>query len=310
MTAQGAVLDEFAVFCNAARNAIVPVDVSRSKDHPFKNYRLKQFALKQLKLCDIVCDPVRIDRSKSHIAHDGVDDVLLMFQLAGEVFVNQNGQDFVVRAGDVAILRADSPYRVFYQRPSRRLFMSVPRQEFLPRVGSSIDLPVFRRLHKTPLGRIVSNLMLSVAADANLLDGRDGQAIADSVLDLLARLVRRDVGHDLAIQQKDATAAVDQAFDLMEQHFADPELTPTQIADFVGISVRHLHTLVSATGTTVGRWLWERRLLACYEALQNPSRSKNTITEIAFEFGFSDAAHFSRAFKSRFGLTPSDVRKR
>ncbi|MDH3465615.1 MAG: helix-turn-helix domain-containing protein [Gammaproteobacteria bacterium] len=303
-------LDQFSAFRNAARDAVVSVEVSRSTDRPFKSYRVKQFALKQLKLCDVACDPICIDRSKSHIARDGVDDVLLMFQLAGEVAVGQNDQQFVVRTGDLAILQADSPYHVSYHQPCRRLFMSVPRQQFLPRLNSGIVLPAFRQLHKTPLGRIVSSVMLSVAADANDLDDKDGEVIAESLLDLLARLVRGDTGSGPPVPEMDTTETVDKAFDIMERHFADSELTPTQIADAVGISVRYLHALVSATGTTVGKWLWERRLLACYEALQNPLLHDKTITEIAFELGFSDAAHFSRAFKFRFGLTPRDVRKR
>jgi AraC-like DNA-binding protein len=310
MTAHVAVPDSFSAFRSAARDAVVAVDVTRVSNRPFKNYRVKQFALRQLKLCDVVCDPICIDRSKAHIDDDGIDDVLLMFQLAGEVYVGQNEQEFVVRQGDLAVLRADRPYRVAYQQPCRRLFMCVPKREFLPRVGSDLALPAFRQLHKTPLGRIVSSLMMSVATDANHLDDRDGQTIAESVLDMLARLMRHGARRAMIAPGGDAARVTDKAFDFMEKHFADPELTPAQIADAIGISVRYLHTVVSATGTTVGKWLWERRLLACYEALQNPLIADTTITEIAFKFGFSDAAHFSRAFKSRFGLTPSDVRKR
>jgi AraC-like DNA-binding protein len=33
-----------------------------------------------------------------------------------------------------------------------------------------------------------------------------------------------------------------------------------------------------------------------------------TITEIAFGWGFSDAAHFSRIFRARFGCAPRELR--
>jgi AraC-like DNA-binding protein len=34
-----------------------------------------------------------------------------------------------------------------------------------------------------------------------------------------------------------------------------------------------------------------------------------SITQIAFSWGFNNAAHFSRCFKTRFGATPSDYRQ-
>jgi AraC-like DNA-binding protein len=37
-------------------------------------------------------------------------------------------------------------------------------------------------------------------------------------------------------------------------------------------------------------------------------RDAVSITEIAFERGFSHPAHFSRAFRARFGMAPSDWR--
>jgi len=33
------------------------------------------------------------------------------------------------------------------------------------------------------------------------------------------------------------------------------------------------------------------------------------VTEIAFRWGFKDSAHFSRAFKREFGISPSEVRR-
>jgi len=32
------------------------------------------------------------------------------------------------------------------------------------------------------------------------------------------------------------------------------------------------------------------------------------VTDIAFRWGFTDAAHFSRVFKRAFGATPSEIR--
>lgn len=41
--------------------------------------------------------------------------------------------------------------------------------------------------------------------------------------------------------------------------------------------------------------------------LASTSRARRRIYEIAFALGFASEAHFSRAFKRAFGLTPKDV---
>jgi AraC-like DNA-binding protein len=48
------------------------------------------------------------------------------------------------------------------------------------------------------------------------------------------------------------------------------------------------------------------RLARCYEDLE--LSSGGSVTEIAFRWGFRDAAHFSRVFKREFEVTPSEVR--
>lgn len=58
--------------------------------------------------------------------------------------------------------------------------------------------------------------------------------------------------------------------------------------------------------TTPGRWLLNRRLGQAQLLIKT---SGKTVSEIAFECGFENASHFSRAFKERFGHSPSRFRQ-
>jgi AraC-like DNA-binding protein len=58
--------------------------------------------------------------------------------------------------------------------------------------------------------------------------------------------------------------------------------------------------------TSPGKWLLERRLQHALELLSNRNR---TVGEAAFESGFESPAHFSRAFKARFGKGPMEMRR-
>lgn len=54
--------------------------------------------------------------------------------------------------------------------------------------------------------------------------------------------------------------------------------------------------------TTPGKWLLEKRLLHAANLLINIS---SNITQVAFDSGFENVSHFSRAFKNHFGVSPS-----
>jgi len=56
-----------------------------------------------------------------------------------------------------------------------------------------------------------------------------------------------------------------------------------------------------------GKWLLRKRLDYSAALLRGSARN---ITEIAFESGFEDVSHFSRAFKERFGDSPAAYRKK
>ena len=107
---------------------------------------------------------------------------------------------------------------------------------------------------------------------------------------------------------------------MVEAHFGVPmagavlntlntRLDPEAIARGCGISTRYLHELFRDTNQTLGSWIRDQRLNACREALRDPS-NRQTVAEIAYRWGFSDQAQFSRAFKARFGMPPKEYRER
>jgi AraC-like DNA-binding protein len=96
----------------------------------------------------------------------------------------------------------------------------------------------------------------------------------------------------------------------IEDHLPEPTMGPTEIANAVGISVRHLHRLFLQKDSTVAEYIRERRLERCQTDLCDPRFSDRNITEISFFWGFSDSAHFSRCFKQRFGVSPRLFRNR
>ena len=79
------------------------------------------------------------------------------------------------------------------------------------------------------------------------------------------------------------------------------------MADACGISKRYLHELFGDTNQTVSQFIREERLIAARDMIAGAVRL--SMAEIAYRFGFSDQAQFSRLFRAKFGMTPSDWRR-
>jgi AraC family transcriptional regulator len=86
----------------------------------------------------------------------------------------------------------------------------------------------------------------------------------------------------------------------------DENMSLADLADEAGFSRAHfLRMFKAATGTTPHQHLLETRLQAARERLSSTMLS---ITEIALACGFSSHSHFTRAFRERFGATPTGYR--
>jgi len=88
----------------------------------------------------------------------------------------------------------------------------------------------------------------------------------------------------------------------------DPRLDTRFIARSVGLSVRHLHELFVSEPNTLMRWVRAERLRKIKDELADPALVERPIATIAYDWGFREAAHFSRAFRTAYGVSPSIFR--
>lgn len=94
---------------------------------------------------------------------------------------------------------------------------------------------------------------------------------------------------------------------LLVQQSLDSPLSVAQIAKHLGITKRRLERhFESALGNSPQAAFMEMRLSLARHMVENTNKSLATV---AVECGFSDSAHFSRRFRQRFAVTPSEFRK-
>ena len=77
-------------------------------------------------------------------------------------------------------------------------------------------------------------------------------------------------------------------------------------AEIAGVGTRALQIEISQLGTTYSDLVQQVRLESSIDMLEN---SAINVTDIAYEFGYSDPAHFARAFRRWTCMTPLEYRE-
>lgn len=96
----------------------------------------------------------------------------------------------------------------------------------------------------------------------------------------------------------------------IDQHFTVQGLTADHVARACHMSVRALHYLLRREQTSFATCLWSTRLRQADAWLMDREFAHFNIVDIAYMAGFRSGAHFSNAYRARFGVTPGEARSR
>ncbi|MBS7699205.1 MULTISPECIES: helix-turn-helix transcriptional regulator [unclassified Chelatococcus] len=94
----------------------------------------------------------------------------------------------------------------------------------------------------------------------------------------------------------------------IEARLCDLDINVNTIAGLHGVTPRYVQLLFEREGTTFSAFLRERRLALAHSRLRREPAGRSSIATIAYDCGFSDLSTFNKAFRKRYGATPSDVR--
>ena len=130
-----------------------------------------------------------------------------------------------------------------------------------------------------------AGLILLSGSLSTLRDGEDDGPARQVVRNGMRRLVREHI----------------------ERHLDAGHLSPETIAAALGISRSSLYRLFLRDGG-VNAYIQGRRLDRCFDELLLAAGGHIGIAELAYRYGFSSESAFSRAFRLRFGASPSEVR--
>lgn len=197
--------------------------------------------------------------------------------------------------------------RFLVQAGSLSYFAAMPRTSAQVLVLPAAEIS--RRRGMTASGPVDAAEVRLLTAHATLmsrvLDGL-GPVGLDAARETLVELARAAVHGGLDdVEPRLAPALAQAARDAADRRLTDPALSPALLARLLNVSVRTLQRAFAAEGQSLSAYIRDRRLDEASRALVT-RHPQLTITEIAARWQFADGSHLARAFRNRYGQTPTD----
>lgn len=246
----------------------------------------------------------RITRSEDHATRSAHHRFDIFLTLRGESVCVHNGRRAVLRPGDFTLVDLSLPYRFEFDDICSAVSMGMPKEliaAHLPVPGVYLGQPMSGLLGVNRLASVMIDSLCDQVQSGEV--SAIGPSLVRGILDIVATAYASASGAPVSESAAASSRRV-QIRAFIEANLRDPHLTPRHIAGALGISPRYLRLLFSQEDETISRYVTRRRLEEATRDLSDSTWRGTTITDIAYHWGFSDAAQFARAFREQFGLSP------
>lgn len=253
----------------------------------------------------ILSPPVHVEYRPRGRLDASADMFSVMLQLQGSTIAVQSGQSCQLRPRELCLIDGYTPFELEVAEDfSHVMFLRLPRSMVLSR-HPYLERQTARLFDPDEAGtRLLRTVLLGLLDSAPYLHDEQGTVALSGAVQLLGTLQSPSGSRPAAMNWRARSALA-----LIESELADPLLTATRVAQAQGISRRRLDEILQETvGCSLSAQIWLRRLEQAAADLRDPRLAARTVTQIAFGAGFASTAHFTRAFRRRYGCSPRDWR--
>lgn len=244
------------------------------------------------------------ERDTQTIRRDSFDGFVILLCMRGELRIRQGDRHVLARHNEALIYRHGTPFELEFPDHYRALSMWV-RPDLMERHCPEIvkNAPMLIRADSTN-GMLALSVIRELCDSAVTQKAFGADQLVGATLDIISTMKPRPVPD----ADKRNQWLLDRLSRYVAQNIDDTDLSLGHLVDVAGVSARTLNRAFAEQGTTPMRWVWNQRLAQAHDALML-NRVRN-VTEAAHSFGFKDSSHFSRAFSSRYGVSPTVVLKK
>jgi AraC-like DNA-binding protein len=254
--------------------------------------------------------PHSVHRTPGLIRQGGSELYRVVLAIAGSPRLEQDGRAAQLRPGEFAIYDFTRPYELAYDSAVQLAVLGFPRDLLALPPGAADRVTAVAIAGDHGTGALASPVLRRVTLDLDTYQPASAVRLSTVMMDLVTTAVAERAGHaeSLPAESRERTLLL-RIHAFIEQHLGDTDLTPGVVAAAHHLSVRHLHRLFGAQGTTVAAWIRQRRLERCRRDLADPGFSAVPVSAVAARWGMPDPAHFSRLFRHAYGLPPAEYRR-
>jgi len=263
-------------------------------------------------VADMQVSAHRVARLARHAESSDAGFFKVFWQLQGRSRVAQRDNRAALDPGMWTIYDTAQPYSIELDDGARALVLLVPQAHAYGWRGAATALGG-KALRGEGASRIAMSALGALLHDrcaGHLLDQHGQLVLQDSVVALVETALQGGGALPAPAPAGPDDARLRRIRELIDDRLHDPELSAQDLAAALNVSRRTLYNLFREFGQTPHAYIQSRRLRQASLRLACDGEAQRSITEIAFALGFADAAHFSRVFHERFGMSPSQWRQR
>ena len=267
--------------------------------------------LNRLLVAQLTVAPQTVEHAAAHLdglSRDERSSLMVHVVMEGGGYIEQRGTVLPFRPGDISFRNLHEPSRVVFEETTRLFVIRLP--------ATTLNLsPGGRGFDAVPAPRIVGNAKILADATSRLLQDMavyQGQRLEDLYTAFALPWLLAGCYHSQSKPELPSpnVSRWQQIMRYIDEHLFDAEqLSPAACASAVGVTERYVHRLFALRTLRFSRFVQDRRLEAAHALLRNPSYRTQSVSSIAYQCGFTEAGHFSRVFRKRYGVTPSALRR-
>jgi len=259
-------------------------------------------------LTRLEADRHRVLKSDRQVRASEVGYLKIVAPYRGTAGVEQQGRQAWVSPGEWSIYDTTDSYSVANPVRVEHLIVMVPKAPLVER-GLPLEKLMAQRLGAGGgISRLALQAMRGAWQELPSIAPSAARGVGESIMQLVQLSLLELAGRDSAPTQREALR--ERIKQLVARRLGDARLSVDAIAVELNCSRRQLYNAFSDEPDGVAGYVLAQRLEACRRDFEDRRLDATSITGIALRRGFNHPAHFSRAFKARFGVTPSDWRQR
>lgn len=175
-------------------------------------------------------------------------------------------------------------------------------------LGIPLELvdPALGQIGRSPLAPLFHRHMMHIREVADDVNGVAVASLGTATL-ALARALLASVSNDAELEREALEdSLMPRAMAFIRAHLADASLDAASIAAANHVSVRQLYKTFARADLRLEKWIIQQRLECAHEELALATQTPVAIAAVAHRWGFADASHFARRFRSFYGMSPRE----